>query len=41
MKRHLKIALDGAAKGVAVQYLATLAASICPSSNSPRALRAL
>lgn len=29
MKRHLKIALDGAAKGVAVQYLATLAASIC------------
>jgi len=25
----LKIALDGAAKGVAVQYLATLAASIC------------
>lgn len=28
MKRHLKIALDGAAKGV-VQYLATLAASIC------------
>lgn len=29
MKRHLKIALDGAEKGVAVQYLATLAASIC------------
>lgn len=29
MKRHLKIALDGAAKGVAVQYLATLATSIC------------
>ena len=29
MKRHLKIALDGAAKGVPVQYLATLAASIC------------
>ena len=29
MKRYLKIALDGAAKGVAVQYLATLAASIC------------
>ena len=29
MKRYLKIALDGAAKGVAVQYLATLLASIC------------
>lgn len=29
MKRHLKIALDGAEKGVAVQYLATLPASIC------------
>ncbi len=29
MKRHLKIALDGAAKGVAVQYLAALAASVC------------